>query len=152
WMPCTATSRSNWGSSTASTACRAPTIRGTSPTSTGRFAATGSGSFRGMGEGVTHDGQGFDRPGLIPSFTAVSAGGERTPPCRCGLALPAWRPHRRPLLAPCAPAGTFLRSTGVAVILASMSEVTHILCAIEQGDPSSAEQLLPLVYDELRKL
>src|SRR5262249_28658244 len=32
-----------------------------------------------------------------------------------------------------------------------MSEVTHILSAIEQGDPSAAEQLLPLVYDELRK-
>src|SRR5262245_47343136 len=33
-----------------------------------------------------------------------------------------------------------------------MSEVTRILVAIEQGDPSAAEQLLPLVYDELRKL
>jgi RNA polymerase sigma factor (TIGR02999 family) len=33
-----------------------------------------------------------------------------------------------------------------------MSEVTHILSAIEQGDPHAAAQLLPLVYDELRKL
>jgi RNA polymerase sigma factor (TIGR02999 family) len=33
-----------------------------------------------------------------------------------------------------------------------MSEVTRILSAIEQGDPSAPEQLLPLVYDELRKL
>src|SRR6187431_104620 len=33
-----------------------------------------------------------------------------------------------------------------------MHEVTHILCAIDQGDPLAAEQLLPLVYDELRKL
>src|SRR5215831_5269698 len=33
-----------------------------------------------------------------------------------------------------------------------MNEVTHILSAIEQGDPKAAEQLLPLVYDELRKL
>jgi RNA polymerase sigma factor (TIGR02999 family) len=33
-----------------------------------------------------------------------------------------------------------------------MSEVTRILSALEQGDPSTAEQLLPLVYDELRKL
>jgi RNA polymerase sigma factor (TIGR02999 family) len=33
-----------------------------------------------------------------------------------------------------------------------MSEVTQILSAIEQGDPAAAEQLLPLVYDELRKL
>jgi RNA polymerase sigma factor (TIGR02999 family) len=33
-----------------------------------------------------------------------------------------------------------------------MSEVTRILSAIEQGDPHAAEQLLPLVYDELRRL
>ena len=33
-----------------------------------------------------------------------------------------------------------------------MSEVTHILSAIEQREPHAAEQLLPLVYDELRKL
>jgi RNA polymerase sigma factor (TIGR02999 family) len=33
-----------------------------------------------------------------------------------------------------------------------MNEVTVILSAIEKGDPRAAEQLLPLVYDELRKL
>jgi RNA polymerase sigma factor (TIGR02999 family) len=33
-----------------------------------------------------------------------------------------------------------------------MSEVTQILHAIAQGDPDAASQLLPLVYDELRKL
>jgi len=33
-----------------------------------------------------------------------------------------------------------------------MSEVTRILSAIEHGDPHAAEQLLPLVYEELRKL
>ena len=33
-----------------------------------------------------------------------------------------------------------------------MTDVTRILSAIEQGDSSAAEQLLPLVYDELRKL
>jgi len=33
-----------------------------------------------------------------------------------------------------------------------MSDVTNILSQIECGDPSAAEQLLPLVYDELRKL
>jgi RNA polymerase sigma factor (TIGR02999 family) len=38
------------------------------------------------------------------------------------------------------------------VILGRMSEVTRILSAIEHGDPHAAEQLLPLVYDELRKL
>jgi len=33
-----------------------------------------------------------------------------------------------------------------------MNDVTRILSAIEQGDPKAAEQLLPLVYDELRRL
>jgi RNA polymerase sigma factor (sigma-70 family) len=33
-----------------------------------------------------------------------------------------------------------------------MSEVTRILSALEQGEPHAAEQLLPLVYEELRRL
>ena len=33
-----------------------------------------------------------------------------------------------------------------------MNDVTRILSAIEQGDPHAAAQLLPLVYDELRRL
>jgi RNA polymerase sigma factor (TIGR02999 family) len=33
-----------------------------------------------------------------------------------------------------------------------MSEVTRILAAIENGDPTGAEKLLPLVYEELRRL
>jgi RNA polymerase sigma factor (TIGR02999 family) len=33
-----------------------------------------------------------------------------------------------------------------------MNDVTRLLSAIEHGDPKAAEQLLPLVYDELRKL
>jgi RNA polymerase sigma factor (TIGR02999 family) len=33
-----------------------------------------------------------------------------------------------------------------------MNEVTRILTAIEHGDPQAAEQLLPMVYDELRSL
>jgi RNA polymerase sigma factor (TIGR02999 family) len=33
-----------------------------------------------------------------------------------------------------------------------MNEVTRILSALEQGDPHAAEQLLPLVYDQLRRL
>jgi RNA polymerase sigma factor (TIGR02999 family) len=33
-----------------------------------------------------------------------------------------------------------------------MADVTQILSAIEQGDPHAPEQLLPLVYDELRRL
>jgi RNA polymerase sigma factor (TIGR02999 family) len=34
----------------------------------------------------------------------------------------------------------------------AMSDVTRILSQIESGDPSAAEQLLPLIYEELRKL
>lgn len=37
-------------------------------------------------------------------------------------------------------------------ILVTMRDVTQILSALEQGDPHAAEQLLPLVYDELRRL
>ena len=33
-----------------------------------------------------------------------------------------------------------------------MSDVTRILSAIQHGDPHAANQLLPLVYDELRRL
>ena len=33
-----------------------------------------------------------------------------------------------------------------------MPDITHILAAIEQGEPHAAEQLLPLVYNELRRL
>ena len=40
----------------------------------------------------------------------------------------------------------------VVIIVGVMSDVTQILSQIESGDPSAAEQLLPLVYDELRKL
>jgi RNA polymerase sigma factor (TIGR02999 family) len=40
----------------------------------------------------------------------------------------------------------------VSLYVLEMSEVTRILSAIEQGDARAAEQLLPLVYDELRKL
>ncbi|HMF14685.1 MAG TPA: ECF-type sigma factor, partial [Gemmataceae bacterium] len=36
--------------------------------------------------------------------------------------------------------------------LANMDDVTRVLSAIEAGDPQAAERLLPLVYDELRKL
>jgi hypothetical protein len=33
-----------------------------------------------------------------------------------------------------------------------MSEISRILSAIEHGDPSAAKQLLPLVYEELKKM
>jgi RNA polymerase sigma factor (TIGR02999 family) len=45
-----------------------------------------------------------------------------------------------------------LRRIPAGGMLWIMSEVTRILSAIEQGDPHAAGQLLPLVYDELRKL
>jgi len=39
-----------------------------------------------------------------------------------------------------------------AQVMSSMNEVTTILSAIDAGDPRAAAELLPLVYDELRKL
>ena len=42
--------------------------------------------------------------------------------------------------------------TGIFLKVTPMTDVTRILSAIEQGDAGAAEQLLPLVYDELRKL
>ena len=38
------------------------------------------------------------------------------------------------------------------ILVPPMHDVTRVLSAIELGDPSAAEQLLPLVYDELRQL
>jgi RNA polymerase sigma factor (TIGR02999 family) len=49
------------------------------------------------------------------------------------------------ILHPCGPASERLSS-------AVMTEVTRILSAIQKGDPHAAEQLLPLVYEELRRL
>jgi RNA polymerase sigma factor (TIGR02999 family) len=61
-----------------------------------------------------------------------------------------WRPHRQSCTAkrhvPCLPA------ISLAGIIDLMNEVTRVLSAIEQGDPHAAAELLPLVYDELRKL
>lgn len=55
--------------------------------------------------------------------------------------------------------GTFLRSGIECSCLGSrsylgeeMSEVTQLLNALDRGDPHAAAQLLPLVYDELRRL
>jgi RNA polymerase sigma factor (TIGR02999 family) len=45
-----------------------------------------------------------------------------------------------------------LRVTGRRISLVGMADVTHILSAIEAGDPHAAAELLPLVYAELRKL
>jgi len=45
-----------------------------------------------------------------------------------------------------------LRPASSPVILSPMTEVSRILTAIDAGDPQAASQLLPLVYDELRRL
>jgi RNA polymerase sigma factor (TIGR02999 family) len=45
-----------------------------------------------------------------------------------------------------------LQTGRLPTTIGGMSDVTRILSQIESGDPSAAEQLLPLVYDELRKL
>jgi RNA polymerase sigma factor (TIGR02999 family) len=53
-------------------------------------------------------------------------------------------------VSPCS--GHRLHVLSLAVIFGFMSDVTRILSAIDQGDPSAAKKLLPLVYEELRKL
>lgn len=45
-----------------------------------------------------------------------------------------------------------IREIAPVIIGDAMTDVTRILSEIEHGDPSAADQLLPLVYDELRKL
>src|SRR6184192_3477595 len=45
-----------------------------------------------------------------------------------------------------------LRAGAPGFTLGPMTDVTRILSAIEQSDPNAASQLLPLVYDELRRL
>jgi RNA polymerase sigma factor (TIGR02999 family) len=54
----------------------------------------------------------------------------------------------------CASIARFLRFAFeiLALIIKPVREVTRMLEAIQQGDPTAAEELLPLVYDELRKL
>jgi len=63
-------------------------------------------------------------------------------------------PALSPLLSSQARLSSVFRSRRVLPgrMLAIMSDVTQILNAIEQGDPMAAAELLPLVYDELRKL
>ena len=53
---------------------------------------------------------------------------------------------------PCSAFCNYLPATLQNVILDRMSQVTVILNAIDQGDPLATEQLLPLVYEELREL
>ncbi len=48
--------------------------------------------------------------------------------------------------------GNYWNQRRRAVMLAYMTDVTQILSEIEHGDPQAAEQLLPLIYEELRAL
>jgi RNA polymerase sigma factor (TIGR02999 family) len=60
----------------------------------------------------------------------------------CPIICPITGPQANPV------AKTY-KKFGLGII---MPDVTRILADIEQGDPAAAEQLLPLVYEELRKL
>jgi RNA polymerase sigma factor (TIGR02999 family) len=77
--------------------------------------------------------------GILNSTLAVSI---------CSAA--AWR--RRPGVGICGPRIFLVSPRNALVTIDRMSEVTRILTAIEQGDGQAADQLLPLVYDELRRL
>ena len=61
---------------------------------------------------------------------------------------------RRHALTRRAAAGSVFRSRGDpgGGMLGGMADVTHLLAAIERGDPDAAGRLWPLVYDELRRL
>jgi RNA polymerase sigma factor (TIGR02999 family) len=80
--------------------------------------------------------------------------GERFPDCGADQARQqARRIGRLKALGSALPAvGRRYFAATFALLVAPMSDVTRILSAIDQGDPHAAEQLLPLVYDELRKL
>jgi RNA polymerase sigma factor (TIGR02999 family) len=54
-------------------------------------------------------------------------------------------------LAP-SPRPSRLPAIGRRLIIGSMGQLTRILSAIEEGDPQAASRLLPLIYDELRRL
>src|SRR5207249_4639373 len=63
------------------------------------------------------------------------------------------RPLLAELLAEVPPSMVRVRIELSRLRLAQMNnDVTRILAAVERGDPIAAEKLLPLVYDELRKL
>src|SRR5262249_2862001 len=88
--------------------------------------------------GVLTAKQGPHRPGTAPAPGVRSVSGRVGP---------------FPSRAYSAPGGlTFLPVPAPAVLTPVMSEVTQVLNAIEQGEPHAAEQLLPLVYDQLRQL
>ena len=62
------------------------------------------------------------------------------------------RSHRAKIPQPASGVGRGWPAETFALSVSPMTDVTRILSAIEQGDPTAAEQLLPLVYGELRQL
>src|SRR5438876_8111297 len=52
----------------------------------------------------------------------------------------------------CAATTTSFKLRSLQAKLSPVSEVTRILDRVQQGDPKAAEELVPLVYDELRRL
>ena len=92
-----------------------------------------------------------------PAAWDISEGGPATyPGASPGVILTAAGLPRS--VVPTVPTGDVPRAgwheirSGLRRMSAPMNEVTRILSAIEAGDPQAAEQLLPLVYDELRRL
>lgn len=63
--------------------------------------------------------------------------------CRDAVCCPAQRPRQQP----CRDCPIEPSDDGAAVITGAMSDVTQILYPIERGDPTAAEQLLPLVHE-----
>ena len=57
-----------------------------------------------------------------------------------------------PVVEPSPPCGRIPSRSGAPGFLEVVTEATRILSAIERGDPGAAEQLWPIVYEELRKL
>src|SRR5205823_9445687 len=70
---------------------------------------------------------------------------------RCPYARPAGPVHGLGHPAATLPS-TWRAGSGESLSVPLMNEVTRILSAIDQGDPHAAAQLLPLVYQELRRL
>src|SRR5262245_20358542 len=95
------------------------------------------------------------RPLFLRAMPTYSCNARKSPRRKAGISptpAPVWLPNlttRCPLRFDCPPGETSRFPRGK---LATMSEVTRILSAIEQGDPHAAEQLLPLLYNELRQL
>lgn len=88
------------------------------------------------------DGAGFSAPSLPPK--SVGRVHSSIPVIKALMLLPLVIARRAGYIA--------ARQAVIPEMLPAMSEITRILSAIEHGDPHAADKLLPLVYDELRRL